>query len=388
MAYRTGRCTNDLYCSFASAKQNLQVPLESQFVCPQCGKPLSVPPPVKRAFTPGATLIISVLVVIGAGSFAAGALLNRPAAPPAFATAAAHAAIPAVVPPRPAAAPASVPSPPASAAVVTAPPPALPPPVTAPPKAAPHVTAPAVTVWAAPVAPTPAPVPPRPVPPPAVTPRAQTAPPVQLAMAQTPATAQLQAQLQAQARLQADAARQAARQAEQDKRAAAAQAAAQKQKLLQLQAQDQKRRALLAKAQADAQARAAAQAAAARQAGQQAAPARLAAQQDAPKPAPPPPAPKHTGETRGFSSVPIEGGTPAYPDAYESDGRTGRVTVSCTISTSGSPGGCRVVASEGGVGFNNAVLGWLRSGRVRFAPILRDGKPQTETHSWSVNFQP
>jgi hypothetical protein len=47
-----------------------------------------------------------------------------------------------------------------------------------------------------------------------------------------------------------------------------------------------------------------------------------------------------------------------------------------------------VVASQGGVGFNNAVMSWLRSGQVRFAPILRNGEPTSEVHSWSMTFEP
>jgi TonB family protein len=444
MAYRTGRCTNDLYCSFASAKQNLQVPVASQFVCPQCGKPLVVPPPPKRALSPETAVIVGVLVVVGIGLFAAGALLNHPAAPTAVAgakapapTLAAGSAMPATPPAVLAQAPATpapgtLATPPVGASIVTAamlaaqpaatppvtPPPVLSPPGTAAPGTAPAVPSPAVpspavtapaitrpattaragaspgvTIWSAPQQQAASPVPPQQDNGGAATPADGTVPPrgvppMRLAMAQTPNAAQQQTQ----ARLQAEAARQAARTAELEKRSAAAQAAAQKQKAQQLQAQDQKRRAL-AKAQADAQARADQQAAA-RQAAQDAARARIAAQQagaatpSAPPPGLPPARTAQTGESRGFSSVPVEGGSPSYPDAYEADGRTGRVTVSCTISASGSPGGCRVVSSQGGIGFNNAVLSWLRSGRVRFAPILRNGEPQTETHSWTLNFQP
>ena len=94
------------------------------------------------------------------------------------------------------------------------------------------------------------------------------------------------------------------------------------------------------------------------------------------------------GPTRDFSPIAIAGGAPAYPPAYEGEGRTGRVTVSCRITQSGAPAGCHVVASKGGVAFSNAALGWLRSGGVRFAPVLRDGQPQAGEHSWTMNFVP
>jgi hypothetical protein len=62
--------------------------------------------------------------------------------------------------------------------------------------------------------------------------------------------------------------------------------------------------------------------------------------------------------------------------------------VSCLITESGAPSGCHVVSAQGGVGFSNAALGWLRSGEVRFRPILRNGEPTSEEHSWSMSFEP
>ena len=224
-------------------------------------------------------------------------------------------------------------------------------------------------------------------------------PPIQLAMLQTPPPPAPQPQTQAQAQQQAQAQALAARQAhaaDLARRAEAAQLAADKQKLLQQQAQDQRRKAQLAKAAADADAKARLEAAQARAAQLAAADAAAAkARQDAANAAAAkaqklaaaaPPAP--TGETRGFSSRAIAGGSPVYPSAYESDGRTGRVTVSCLITERGSPTGCHIVSSQGGVGFNNAVLSWLHSGSVRFAPILHNGEARSEEHTWSMTFEP
>jgi outer membrane biosynthesis protein TonB len=114
----------------------------------------------------------------------------------------------------------------------------------------------------------------------------------------------------------------------------------------------------------------------------------------APPPPPPPaavteaPAPAPSGPSRAFSAAPVEGGAPPYPTVYQDDQRLGKVTVSCLIGTSGSPSGCRVIATQGGTQFGNSVLRWLGSGSVRFAPILHNGQAVAETHQWTVTFQP
>jgi outer membrane biosynthesis protein TonB len=107
------------------------------------------------------------------------------------------------------------------------------------------------------------------------------------------------------------------------------------------------------------------------------------AQPPAPKPAPVP-----SGPSRAFSASPVAGGAPPYPAELESDGRSGSVTVACRILEDGHPSGCRVVSARGGEPFKGAVLGWLNSGRVRYEPILHNGKPVVESHQWSVQFQP
>ncbi|HTZ69297.1 MAG TPA: hypothetical protein VMB71_01475, partial [Acetobacteraceae bacterium] len=44
MAYTRGRCTNFDYCSIADARRDAEVTVGDDFVCPECGKPLSAPP--------------------------------------------------------------------------------------------------------------------------------------------------------------------------------------------------------------------------------------------------------------------------------------------------------------------------------------------------------
>ncbi|HTZ71210.1 MAG TPA: hypothetical protein VMB71_11220, partial [Acetobacteraceae bacterium] len=36
----SGRCTNELFCAVASAREVVRVPVGASFVCNQCGKPL------------------------------------------------------------------------------------------------------------------------------------------------------------------------------------------------------------------------------------------------------------------------------------------------------------------------------------------------------------
>jgi TonB family protein len=172
--------------------------------------------------------------------------------------------------------------------------------------------------------------------------------------------------------------------------------------------------ALAAKQQADAQRAAAleqkrkdqqeklaaakeAAAQAAKEKAEAAAAARKAAQQAAAAPPQAPaqvatastPAPvRAIGPSHAFSASPITGGGPQYPSIYDAEGRSGRVTVSCRIETDGHPNGCRVVSSVGGAAFGQAVMNWLGSGRVRYAPVLRDGQAVAETHQWSMSFQP
>lgn len=119
----------------------------------------------------------------------------------------------------------------------------------------------------------------------------------------------------------------------------------------------------------------------------------LAATNAAPRPAPPPaalPQPKPHAEpggiTRPFSSRPVAGGSPEFPDSDFYAGKTGQVTVSCRIQETGYPSGCTVLSAKGGLAFKSSVMKWLDSGRVRYAPILHNGQPVAETHEWIVQF--
>jgi hypothetical protein len=97
------------------------------------------------------------------------------------------------------------------------------------------------------------------------------------------------------------------------------------------------------------------------------------------------PAPK--GETRRFSPRPVAGGAPDFPEGYD-DARHGEVVVGCLIDTEGVPSGCHVNAVKGGPLFGKMVLEWLNSGRVRYAPILRNGKASAENVVWTIAMQP
>jgi TonB family protein len=89
---------------------------------------------------------------------------------------------------------------------------------------------------------------------------------------------------------------------------------------------------------------------------------------------------------RPFSIIPIAGGSPRYPAALAADGRPGDVTVDCRIGTDGRPSHCRVVKSTA-VPFSAAVLDWLKSDTLRYAPIVRNGEQIAETHRWSVRVE-
>jgi len=101
-----------------------------------------------------------------------------------------------------------------------------------------------------------------------------------------------------------------------------------------------------------------------------------------------PRAPGFSKLNRGFSAVPIAGGEPPFPDSAESEGVRGLVRVTCSIQTNGTPVDCETNAVTGGYRFRNAIMSWLRSGAVRFAPILRHGQAVAEVHSWDIEFSP
>jgi outer membrane biosynthesis protein TonB len=332
MAARDGRCTNALYCSVASAEEIITLHDDDAFLCPKCGKGLQAASQQSGRAAGGGVKLMPLLagglalggVALAAGFFVVG---QHPASAPVAAP---------MARPAPAAALAPVPAPQAAAVVAA-------------PVATPAAPAPAPVVT--PAAPPPqqlaavvqSPAPPRPGPQPVPT---RAPPPTKPIAAREAPAKPIPPPLT---------------RAQQREAAAAA--------------------------------------------------AKLAA---AAKPQPPPPPPRQPpvvktvslppppvavaasppapavphGETHPFRAVPIAGGEPDYPQEYADEARAGAVTVSCTIEPSGSPAGCHVVGVQGGNGFSRAVLQWLGSGRVRYAPVLRDGQPITEPHQWVVHFKP
>jgi protein TonB len=67
----------------------------------------------------------------------------------------------------------------------------------------------------------------------------------------------------------------------------------------------------------------------------------------------------------------------------------GHVVVDCMIGIDGVVRGCRVVTSEGGPRFTEAVLDWLIGPHAaRYRPALRNGVPVPEAHRWDIYFSP
>jgi protein TonB len=410
MAFRTGRCTNDLFCSFASGQQDLQVPAEGNFVCPQCGKALSDPPAnagrggVRLAVVTGGSLAAAGAMLFLAGMFLGGRGISPPIGTTELAASTTTRPMQPPAPPAPASVHEDNPAPKATVDRDVPPPPAAVPLPAAhavqADAAAPQVaTGAAAQTGAQP--PTPGAVAPNPVVPPAIhlamieqarslPPAPAVAPPQSVA----PKPDDLAQTRRAQA--QAEQAKRAQAQAEQAKKVKALADQARKDKAL-ADAKRARQDALDAERE-EAEARAAQDEAAKERAAQDEAARQRAEQEAAAKPPPvvvavaQPPAPKPAaapaGPSRGFSTSPVAGGAPPYPAELENDGRSGSVTVACRILEDGHPSGCRVVSARGGEPFKGAVLGWLNSGRVRYAPILHGGKPVAETHQWSVQFQP
>ncbi len=88
---------------------------------------------------------------------------------------------------------------------------------------------------------------------------------------------------------------------------------------------------------------------------------------------------------RPFSTRVVAGGAPIFPATYE-ESRSGAVTVSCTITESGTPTACHIVSVRGGSAFGHAVQDWLGAGRVRFHPVTVQGQPVSRQESWTIVF--
>ena len=84
MAYTRGRCTNLDYCSLAAARQDLEVRVGDDFICPECAKPLR-PPPTRQGGSGATNLAIAggavALLLIGGGIYAGYRLSSSSATP-------------------------------------------------------------------------------------------------------------------------------------------------------------------------------------------------------------------------------------------------------------------------------------------------------------------
>jgi hypothetical protein len=89
-----------------------------------------------------------------------------------------------------------------------------------------------------------------------------------------------------------------------------------------------------------------------------------------------------------FSAQTVAGGMPPYPERYADEGRTGEVTVNCTIEKTGAPTGCVLISQAGGAEFATTVMTWLASGAVRFAPIVKKGRVVFGKRQWTITFEP
>jgi len=76
MATTRGRCTNTDYCTLASQRKTIDVPLDSSFICPECAAPLRAPALEAEARPRrGGAIIAGVLVLltgVGAAAYFAG----------------------------------------------------------------------------------------------------------------------------------------------------------------------------------------------------------------------------------------------------------------------------------------------------------------------------
>jgi hypothetical protein len=378
MEFRSGRCSNDMFCSLASGGHAVRVPVDGNFVCPQCSKPLVAAEERQRR----SPLVVGALAgggmaVVGSVLFAAGTFMGSGSGtaaqlPPAHAQAAdagARSPVPLQLAmtevrsiPKPTApvVVSDVPGAPTPAPVVAAP--------TAPSAAAntPKVAMPGLAVqvsvgehqftpWSNAASIKPAlldsAVAARQVVAPPAPETAPARPGALSAEAQSAAKAMAAEQRHQQLAAKADAARQEREATEKritDARVAAA--AAERARTVQQPAPQPQRVAMVQPAQAAA------------------------------------PLHASTGANHPFAAVAIAGGAPEYPELYDEANRIGHVTVNCRIERDGSPHNCQVVNTQGGVAFGKSVMKWLASGRVRYQPVVRDGAPVAATQQWNVSF--
>ncbi len=66
----------------------------------------------------------------------------------------------------------------------------------------------------------------------------------------------------------------------------------------------------------------------------------------------------------------------------------GLMKIACTIELTGVPSHCQVQSAQGTRSGASAVLNWLTSGQVRYAPTLKNGKPVVATRELTVSYRP
>ncbi len=66
----------------------------------------------------------------------------------------------------------------------------------------------------------------------------------------------------------------------------------------------------------------------------------------------------------------------------------GVLEADCAIELTGVPNDCRIVRVRGTRSGVDAVMGWLVSGQVKYAPSLKNGRPAVERRVLVVNYQP
>lgn len=75
MASLPGRCTNEMFCTLGASGRLVQVPDDSAFVCPMCGKPLVPPSTPRRDRLRRATLFSFGVLLAAASAFIGGMVI-------------------------------------------------------------------------------------------------------------------------------------------------------------------------------------------------------------------------------------------------------------------------------------------------------------------------
>ena len=78
MATTRGRCVKSDYCSLASLRRDIEVPIGKDFVCPECGSPLSAPPmQAGGGLSRTVALLGAACLLVGAGGVGAYVLFTK-----------------------------------------------------------------------------------------------------------------------------------------------------------------------------------------------------------------------------------------------------------------------------------------------------------------------